>query len=251
VNAPCMYLVQLYVPSKDIGYKREAGVLEFDSFLPRANWAVHMSANESLTTRLSAGHARVDKLSIRPTMTALLLMDFQRMAVDSYAVDKAALLGRVKRLAMAVRSCGAMVIHVVVGFQLGYPEVSGRNSVFSSLKAAGLLATGDPSAKIHPELTPLSGDVVVTKQRVSAFTGTNLDMILRSNNIDTLLLTGILTQGVVLSTLRHAADMDYRTVVVADGCSDKDPEVQRVLMEKVFPFQSKVSTVEECIGAIP
>jgi nicotinamidase-related amidase len=94
------------------------------------------------------------------------------------------------------------------------------------------------------------GDVVVTKQRVSAFTGTNLDMILRSNNIDTLLLTGILTQGVVLSTLRHAADMDYRTVVVADGCSDKDPEVQRVLMEKIFPFQSKVATVEECIGAI-
>jgi nicotinamidase-related amidase len=75
-------------------------------------------------------------------------------------------------------------------------------------------------------------------------------MILRSNDIDTLLLTGILTQGVVLSTLRHAADMDYRAVVVADGCSDKDPEVQRVLMEKIFPFQARVATVEECIGAI-
>ena len=77
-------------------------------------------------------------------MTALLLMDFQRMAVDSYAADKGALLGRVKRLAVAARNSGAMVIHVVVGFQLGYPEVSERNSVFSSVKAAGLLATGDP-----------------------------------------------------------------------------------------------------------
>jgi len=57
--------------------------------------------------------------------------------------------------------------------------------------------------------------------------------------------------GVVLSTLRHAADMDYRAVVVADGCSDKDPEVQRVLMEKIFPFQARVAMVEECIGAIP
>jgi nicotinamidase-related amidase len=184
-------------------------------------------------------------------MTALLLMDSQRMVVDSYAVDKAALLGRVKRLAVAARNSGAMVIHVVVGFQLGYPEVSGQNSAFSSLKAARLLAMGDPTAEIHPELTPLPGDVVVTKQRVSAFTGTNLDMILRSNNIDTLLLTGILTQGVVLSTLRHAADMDYRAVVVSDGCSDKDPEVQHVLMEKIFPFQARVATVEECIGAIP
>jgi nicotinamidase-related amidase len=193
----------------------------------------------------------IDKLFIKPKTTALLLMDFQRMVVDSYAVDKEALLGRVKRLAVGARNCGAMVIHVVVGFQLGYPEVSGRNPVFSSPKAARLLATGDSTAEIYPELAPQPGDVVVTKQRVSAFTGTNLDMILRSNNIDTLLLTGILTQGVVLSTLRHAADMDYRAVVVADGCSDKDPEVQRVLMEKIFPFQARIATVEECLGAIP
>jgi hypothetical protein len=59
----------------------------------------------------------IDKLSIRPTMTALLLMDFQRMVVDSYATDKEALLGRVKRLAVAARNSGAMVIHVAVGFQ--------------------------------------------------------------------------------------------------------------------------------------
>jgi len=193
----------------------------------------------------------IDNLSIEPKTTALLLMDFQRMVVDSYAVDREALLGRVKRLAVAARNSSAMVIHVVVGFQRGYPEVSGQNSVFSSLKAAGLLATGHPTAEIHPELTPQPGDAVVTKQRVSAFTGTNLDVILRSNNIDMLLLTGILTQGVVLSTLRHASDMDYRAVVVADGCSDKDPEVQRVLMEKIFPFQARVATVEEVIGALP
>ncbi|HMI74969.1 MAG TPA: isochorismatase family cysteine hydrolase [Steroidobacteraceae bacterium] len=193
----------------------------------------------------------IDKLFVRPNTTALLLMDFQRMVVDSYAVDKEALLDRVKRLALAVRNSGAMMIHVVVSFQLGYPEVSGQNSVFSNLKAAGLLALGDPAVEIYPELTPQPGDVVVRKQRVSAFTGTNLDMILRSNNIDTLLLTGILTQGVVLSTLRHAADMDYRAVVVADGCSDKDPEVQRVLMEKIFPLQARVATVEEVIGALP
>jgi len=192
----------------------------------------------------------IDKLLIEPKTTALLLMDFQRMVVDSYAVDREALLGRVQRLAVAARNSSAMVIHVVVGFQRGYPEINGQNSVFSSLKAAELLATGDPTAEIHPELTPQPGDVVVTKQRVSAFTGTNLDMILRSNNIATLLLTGILTQGVVLSTLRHAADMDYRAVVVADGCSDKDPEVQRVLMEKIFPFQARIATVEECIGAM-
>jgi len=96
----------------------------------------------------------IDKLSIRPETTALLLMDFQRMVVDSYAVDKEALLDRVRRLAEAARNSGAMVIHVVVSFQLGYPEVSGQNSVFSGLKAAGLLALGDPTAEIYSELTP-------------------------------------------------------------------------------------------------
>jgi nicotinamidase-related amidase len=193
----------------------------------------------------------VDNFSLEPLTTALLLMDFQKMVIDSYAVDKQALLGRVKRLAVTARNSGVMVIHVAVGFQLGYPEVSGRNSVFSGLKAAGLLAMGHPAADIHPELAPQPGDVVMTKQRVSAFTGTNLDMILRSNNIEMLLLAGILTQGVVLSTLRHAADMDYRALVIADGCSDKDPEVQRVLMEKIFPFQARVATIDEVIDALP
>jgi nicotinamidase-related amidase len=191
-----------------------------------------------------------DKFIIEPKSSALLLMDFQRMVVDSYATDSEALLARVKRLAMVARKSGAMVIYVVVGFQPGYPEISARNPIFSSLKANGLLGVGHPSAEIHPQLTPQPGDAVVTKQRVSAFTGTNLDLVLRSNNIETLLLTGILTQGVVLSTLRHAADLDYRVVAVADGCSDKDPEVQRVLMEKIFLLQARVATVEECIAAL-
>ena len=157
------------------------------------------------------------------------------------------------RIARTVIRSTAVFEHsvLVVGFQPGYPEVSAKNSAFRGLKAAGFLATGDRTAEIYPEITPQPGDVVVTKQRVSAFTGTNLDMILRANNIDMLLLTGILTQGVVLSTLCHAADMDYRAVVVADGCSDKDPEVQRVMMEKIFPFQATVATVEEVIGALP
>ena len=92
----------------------------------------------------------IDKLSIEPKTTALLLMDFQRMVVDSYAVNKEALLGRVKRLAVAARNSGAMVIHVVVGFQLGYPEVSEQNSVFSSLKAAGVLLRATPRPRSTP-----------------------------------------------------------------------------------------------------
>ena len=88
---------------------------------------------------------------------------------------------------------------------------------------------------------------MVTKRRVSAFAGSDLDVLLRGLDADTLVLSGIATSGVVLSTLRQAADLDYRLVVLADCCLDADPEVHRVLTGKVFPRQADVMTVEQWI----
>jgi len=67
--------------------------------------------------------------------------------------------------------------------------------------------------------------------------------VLRAGSIDHLVLAGIATSGVVLSTLRQAADLDYRLTVLADGCLDADPEVHRVLTEKLFPRQADVVSV--------
>jgi nicotinamidase-related amidase len=86
---------------------------------------------------------------------------------------------------------------------------------------------------------------VVTKRRVSAFTGSDLDVVLRGLGAGTLVLTGIATSGVVLSTLRQAADLDCGLTVLADACLDADPEVHRVLTGKVFPRQAEVSTVAQ------
>jgi nicotinamidase-related amidase len=80
---------------------------------------------------------------------------------------------------------------------------------------------------------------------VSAFSGSDLDVLLRGAGADTLVLSGIATSGVVLSTLRQAADLDYRITVLADACADRDPEVHRVLLEKVFPRQAVVTTADE------
>jgi nicotinamidase-related amidase len=73
-------------------------------------------------------------------------------------------------------------------------------------------------------------------------------MILRAGDIDHLVLTGIATSGVVLSTLRQAADLDFALTVLADGCLDADPEVHRVLTEKVFPRQADVTTVADWVA---
>jgi nicotinamidase-related amidase len=190
-----------------------------------------------------------DSLSIDCRTSALLVMDFQVRVVANYATDAAPLIERTSSLIAAARGAGMRVIYVVVGFRPGYPEISARNSTFTGLKSSGAFADAEQT-EIHPAVAPQPDDIVVTKHRVSAFAGTDLDMVLRANDVETLILTGIATSGVVLSTLRHAADSDYRLLVAADCCSDRDEEVHRVLLEKVFPRQAIVTTAAKVGEAI-
>jgi nicotinamidase-related amidase len=190
-----------------------------------------------------------DKLFIDPKTTALLVMDFQMAIVDNFATDKEALLSATASLLDAAREAQAMVVYVVVGFRPGYPEINRRNVSFSAVKEAGLFAAGSSGAEIHPAIAPRPGEAIVTKHRVGAFAGTDLDMILRANGVETLALAGIATSGVVLSTVRHASDADYRLIVVKDCCSDRDGDVHRVLVEKVFLRQAAVVTAAEVVHA--
>jgi nicotinamidase-related amidase len=109
---------------------------------------------------------------------------------------------------------------------------------------------GSPETEVHPRLAPEKGDILVAKKRVGAFSTTDLDTILRAQGITTLVLMGIATSGVVLSTLRWAADADYELVVVEDCCADADEEVHRVLTQKVFPRQASVVQSSELIAAL-
>jgi nicotinamidase-related amidase len=178
------------------------------------------------------------------TSTALLVMDVQQSIVERLADDE----GYLPRLATAVtaaRGARIQVIYVTVGFRAGYPEVSARNKSFAAVPGSGRYIDGDPGARVHPAVAPAAGEVIVTKRRVSAFAGSDLDVVLRAGGTDSLVLAGIATSGVVLSTLRQAADLDYRLTVLADGCLDPDPEVHRVLLEKVFPRQAEVIPIAD------
>ncbi len=174
--------------------------------------------------------------------TALLVMDVQQGIVERFASDEAYL----PRLAGAIaagRGAGIRIIYVTVGFRDGYPEVSARNKAFSGIAGTGRMGADDAGTAIPAAVAPLAEDVIVTKRRVSAFTGSDLDVVLRAAEVDSLVLAGIATSGVVLSTLRQAADLDYRLTVLADGCLDADPEVHRVLTEKIFPRQADVISI--------
>jgi nicotinamidase-related amidase len=172
--------------------------------------------------------------------SALLVMDVQPGIIDRVA-DPAAFLGRITDAVRAARSHAVPVIHVVVGFRPGMPEVSAQNQSFGGLKEQA------PAFLVQPQplITPEGSEVVVTKRRVSAFTGSDLEVVLRAGEIRHLVLCGIATSGVVLSTLREAADKDYRLTVLADLCADTDAEVHSVLTGKVFPRQARVMSAAE------
>lgn len=179
--------------------------------------------------------------------TALLVMDIQNGIVGRIAAPD--YLPRLARAVEAARTAGIPVLHVVVGFRSGHPEVSGRNKTFGALPE-GAFTPGDPGAAIHPDVEPRPDEVVITKKRISAFAGSDLEMVLRAGGHTHLVLAGVATSGVVLSTLRQAADLDYQLTVLADGCADADEEVHRVLTEKVFPRQAEVTTIEEWAGTL-
>ncbi len=189
------------------------------------------------------------ELSIDRARCAVLIMDYQAAVVEGFATEPQALLERAAAVLAHARRAGFKVIYIVVKFRPGYPEVSPRNVNFNAVRQAGRFIA-EAGTEVHPAVAPEPGDIIVIKHRVGAFAGTDLDQILCANDIETLVMFGVATSGVVLSTLRHAADADYRLIVLSDCCSDRDPEVHRVLLEKVFPRQARVITAAEFIAAV-
>ncbi|HVS53135.1 MAG TPA: isochorismatase family cysteine hydrolase [Opitutaceae bacterium] len=185
-----------------------------------------------------------------PARTAVLIMDYQAGILAGLGAEAEPLVTRAVRVLDASRTGGLPIFFVKVCFRPGHPEIGENNPMFATAKQAGRFASGSPDAEIHPAVAPRAGDVIVMKRRVSAFAGSDLELILRARKIDTLVLFGVATSGVVLSTVRQAADADYRLHLVADCCADRDPEVHRVLLEKIFPRQAEVADADTLVARL-
>ncbi|WP_255946209.1 cysteine hydrolase family protein [Streptomyces odontomachi] len=176
--------------------------------------------------------------AINPERTALLAMDFQNGIVP-LAPEPDALVERVKGVIADVRAAGGTIGYVRVAFtEDDWATVPETNKSFSAFAGAKVMHHEDATTQIDGRVAPEDGDIVVRKSRYGWGTTTDLYARLSERDIDTLILTGISTSGVVLSTVMEAADRDYRIIVVSDGVADPDPEVQRVLVEKVFPSRA-------------
>ena len=178
--------------------------------------------------------------AITPSQTALLLMDYQHAVLGAVA-DAGRILDRAQQALGWARANDVQVVYVRVAFTAeDFDQVPSHSKAFAALAASKFLLDGSPEAALHESLEVRDGDMVVRKTRFGAFSTTALYGDLHAKGIDTLVVAGISTSGVVLSTLRDAADQDYRLFVLADATADPDPEVHRVLIDKVFPHQADI-----------
>jgi nicotinamidase-related amidase len=181
--------------------------------------------------------------AINPRRTALLVMDYQNAIIGRLS-DTDALLARMADAIALVRRHGGQIGYVRVAFDDADFEAVPAHGRFADLVARTGRAfhSDSPATAVHDQVAPEPGDIIARKTRVGAFSTTDLDEQLRKHSIDTLILAGISTSGVVLSTVRDAADRDYRVFVLADASADPDPEVHEFLTGRVFPAQAHVIT---------
>ena len=195
---------------------------------------------------------------VDPAHSALLVVDMQRDfcevggAFDRLGVDLSMyppLIPRIARMVAGARGAGVQVIFIQMttlpGRRIESPaqiRVNLRLHLASNDgEPLSYAADGSAGQEILPELAPAEGDLVVKKYRSSGFWGTNLDMLLRSNGIQSIVVTGCTTEGCVESTARDALFNDYYVVIVEDCVASDDPaqhEASLLLMRHRFDLAS-------------
>ncbi len=168
--------------------------------------------------------------SIDAARTAVLIMDFQQRIIANVAAEPAAVVENAAKALAGARQAGIPVIYVV--------------------HRGGPFAEYAPDVELHEGVAPAPGELVITKVRPGPFSTTALDVTLREMGKDNLVIMGVATSGCVLSSVRWAVDINYSFIVLSDACSDGDPEVHRVLTEKIYPRQGAVMTTDEFLAAL-
>ena len=192
----------------------------------------------------------VSPLGLTPATTALVNVHWQRDIVTRegafgpFFADEVETRDVVKRAAQVLavaRDRGALVVHARAAFRPGYPELIRNCALYDQVAASQCLQEGSPGAEIIPELTPRADEPVVTHGRISAFQGTELDIMLRARGITHVLVTGVATNVTVEGTARDAVGLGYGTVLVADACAAGDLNAHTATLAT---FQLLGSTVD-------
>ena len=198
------------------------------------------------------------ELNLDPGRTALVNVDMQRCFVDESPLaspEGPELVARVNELARACREAGAMVVHTRGWLR---PDGSnlGRVPELVPPFITDLYTAGAATALFAEDLVVAPGDVVLDKPRYGAFHGTDLDLVLRSAAVDTVLISGIATNICCETTAREASQRDYRVVFLSDGTATKEmngvpaAELQRATLASLGMVFARIATVDQVTTAL-
>jgi len=182
--------------------------------------------------------------SIVPAQTALLIMHYQTDIMALFPDVAPMLLADTRKLCDAARARGVSVYFAKIHFSPGYPEVSPLNKNGQGIRQLGRFVED----RISPELEPRASEPVIVAHRASVFFGTDLQVRLSAQGIDTLIMAGIASTGVVLSSLAYASDADFRLFTVKDCCYDPDRIVHDHLFSTAFESRSTVLSLPQALA---
>jgi nicotinamidase-related amidase len=181
-----------------------------------------------------------------PTQTALLVMHYQTDIVALFPSVAPTLLANTRKLCDAARDKRVSVYFAQIHFSPGYPEVSPLNKNGQGIRQLGLFIDD----AISPELGRLDSEPLILAHRASVFFGTGLQARLAAQGIDTLLMVGIASTGVVLSSVAYASDADFRLFTVKDCCYDPDQVVHDHLFSTAFDSRTTVLSLADALALL-
>lgn len=195
------------------------------------------AATSNMTTQIPA---------IVPAKTALLVMHYQTDILELFPSVAPTLLANTRRLCDAARDKGVSVYFAKFHFSPGYPEVSPLNKNGQGVKQLGLFLED----QISPELGRQADEPIIIAHRASVFFGTDLQVRLSAQGIDTLIMVGIASTGVMLSSVAYASDADFRLFTVKDCCYDPDQVVHDHLFATAFESRTTVLSLANALALL-
>jgi nicotinamidase-related amidase len=193
-----------------------------------------------------------------PSRTALINVDLQNCFVEGSPIsapEGLSVLERINRLAAVCRAAGILVIHVSHTLRRDGSNV-GILSELAPVVKEGIITKGSPSAALHKKLIVDPRDILLDKPRFGAFHGTDLELILHSRGIDTVIITGIATNVCCETTAREATVRDFRVFFLSDGTATSAmgnasaADLQKATCATLGFIFAQVLTVDEMIAKI-
>ena len=154
-----------------------------------------------------------------------------------------ALLANTRKLCDAARATGISVYFAKFHFSPGYPEISPLNKNGQGVKQLGLFVHD----RISPELGQQANEPLIIAHRASVFYGTDLQVRLSAQGVNTLIMVGVASTGVMLSSIAHASDADFRLFTVKDCCYDPDQVVHDHLFATAFESRTTVLSLADAL----